>query len=221
MTAYDAVIFDSDGVLVRPPTDDVQAEATTAAFEAMGIETVDRAIVDELCDGVPAERVRELCRRYDLEPEPFWTAWEDHDERSQFRRFRDGTRGPYDDLEAVEQLEQPCGIVSNNHHTTIEFVLEYFDLEHLFETYYGREKTLESLALQKPNGHYLERALADLDVEAGRALYVGDSECDVLAAHRTGMDSAFVRRDHCRDVVLSEAATYDVAGLDAIPQIVR
>ena len=54
--------------------------------------------------------------------------------------------------------------------------------------------TVESLERKKPNTHYVERALSDLDADA--ALYVGDSESDVVAADRAGLDSAFVRRPH-------------------------
>lgn len=85
--------------------------------------------------------------------------------------------------------------MSDNHHGTVEFVLDVFDLRSAFDTYYGREKTVESLRLKKPKPHYLERALTDLAPES--ALYVGDSASDVRAADR-GLDSALVRRPHCR-----------------------
>jgi beta-phosphoglucomutase-like phosphatase (HAD superfamily) len=39
---YDAILFDSDGVLVEPPTPDTQREATRTAFEEKGIEKIDR-----------------------------------------------------------------------------------------------------------------------------------------------------------------------------------
>ncbi|MFP9192971.1 HAD family hydrolase [Natrialbaceae archaeon A-CW1-1] len=218
MTTYDTVLFDSDGVLVTPPAAETQATATRDAFAAMGVDDVDSGVIDELVAGVSPDRVRELCGRYDLEPDRFWTTWEDHDERSQFEQFRAGRRDCYDDLEAIDAIAQPCGVVSNNHHSTIEFVLEHFDLEPWFDRYYGRPKTLESLSLQKPNTHYLERALADF--EATNALYIGDSEHDVTAAHDAGMDSAFVRRPHTADVSLAVEPTYDVDGLLEVASIV-
>jgi phosphoglycolate phosphatase-like HAD superfamily hydrolase len=72
----------------------------------------------------------------------FWDAREYHDERSQLKEFRAGTRECYDDMTAIEGLPQACGVVSNNHHSTIEFVLDFFDLRPLFDTYYSREKTV-------------------------------------------------------------------------------
>ncbi|WP_246998108.1 HAD family hydrolase [Halosolutus gelatinilyticus] len=218
MTAYDTVIFDSDGVLVEPPAYETQAEATRAAFRAVGIEDVDRQSVDDVVAGVTVDRLREICVSYDLDETTLWEAREDHDERSQFERFRAGDRTRYDDVVAIADLDEACGVVSNNHHSTIEFVLDFFDLEPLFGTYYGRPKTIESLERKKPEPYYLERALDDLDGES--ALYVGDSESDVIAARRAGLDSAFVRRSHCRDAVLSTTPTYEVTTLHEIADLV-
>ncbi|WP_255169613.1 HAD family hydrolase [Natrononativus amylolyticus] len=217
MTGYDTVLFDSDGILVEPPAYETQAAATRAAFREVCEREIAREHVDEIVGGVTVDRLHEICRRYDLEASPLWAARERCDEESQFEAFEAGTRERYDDVTVIAELPQPRGVVSNNHHSTIEFVLEYFDLDSLFDTYYGREKTIESLRLKKPNTHYLERALADL--EGKSALYVGDSESDVLAAHRAGMDSVFVRREHCRDVELSTEPTYDVADLRAVAEI--
>jgi phosphoglycolate phosphatase len=162
-------------------------------------------------DGVTVDALHDICERYDLVPERFWAAREDHDERAQFADFHAGKRGRYDDVDAITDLPGPRGVVSNNHHTTIGFVLEFFDLEPLFDTYHGRSKTVESLRLKKPDTHYLDRALDDLGAES--ALYVGDSGHDVLAAERAGLDSVFVRRPHCADTDLPVAATHEVADL--------
>lgn len=218
MTAYDTVLFDSDGVLVEPPAAETQTEATREAFRAVGVEDVDTRSLDDIVTGVTVERLREICTTYDLEPDEFWRAREHHDERSQFEQFDAGARDRYEDVAAIGDLEQPRGVVSNNHHSTIEFVLDAFDLAPLFDTYYGRPKTIESLELKKPNPHYLERALEDLDGET--ALYVGDSESDVIAAERAGIDSAFVRRAHCSEVSLSSAPTYEIETLHEVVEIV-
>ena len=218
MSAYDTVVFDSDGVLVTPPAYETQAAATVIAFEELGVRDVDRQVIDEIVTGVAVDRLRDICATYGLDPETFWEVWERHDEQSQLAQFRTGARDRYDDVTIIETLSQRCGVVSNNHHSTIAFVLDFFDLESLFDTYYGREKTLRSLELQKPNTHYLDRALSEL--EATSALYVGDSDSDVVAAARAGMDSVFVRRPHCRDVELTMSPTYEVDTLEAVVGIV-
>ena len=218
MTNYDAIIFDSDGVLVEPPAHETQLGAMRDAFREVGVEEVNEGHLTGLMSGVTADGLHEICAAYGLDPAEFWDARERIDERSQFDAFRAGSRNTYDDVSVIADLPPNRGVVSNNHHSTIEFKLDFFGLGHLFDTYYGREMTIESLSLKKPNTHYIERALVDLDAES--ALYVGDSESDVVAAHRAGLDSAFVRRDHCRDVALSEEPTYEVETLCGLLEIV-
>jgi len=96
-------------------------------------------------------------------------------------------------------------------HATIEYILDTFDLRWQFDTWYGREPTLESLERKKPEPYYLEQALADLGTE--NALFVGDSESDVLAAENVGIDSAFVRRSHSADVNLPVEPTIEITSL--------
>ena len=219
MTEYDAVLFDSDGVLVKPPTHETKVKATRTAFGEVGVTEADQEHIDDIVRGLTVDRLHEICTANDLDADVFWEARERHDEESQFDEFRTGVRNCYDDITAIRKLSQSCGVVSNNHHSTIEFVLEFFDLRPLFETYYGREKTTESLDLKKPNPYYLDRALTDLGAES--ALYVGDSESDVVAAHRAGIDSVFVRRPHCNEVDLSIIPTYETNNLYDVVDIVN
>lgn len=216
---YDTVVFDSDGVLVEPPAPETKLGAIRDAFQEVGVADVDHQQLHAIGDGVTPDRLQEICSVCDCEPTLFWDAFERHDERSQLQAFRDGTRTCYDDVGAISELSQRCGVVSNNHHTTIEFVLEFFGLQSAFDTYYGRPRTIESLSLKKPNPHYLERALSELDAEKDASLYVGDSETDVVAANRAGVDSVFLRRPHRQDAVLTAAPTYEISGLNEIEPI--
>ncbi|WP_440989139.1 HAD family hydrolase [Haloarchaeobius baliensis] len=217
MTTYDAILFDNDGVLVDPPAHDDQVAAIHDAFDELGIEPVDDDHVTALTGGVTPDLLAELERTYDVDREALWDARERHDERSQFEAFRAGRRDSYDDVTALADISQPCGVVSNNHHTTVEFILDRFAFGAQFETYYGRPMTIESISLKKPNTHYLDLAMTDLG--GGSALYVGDSESDVVAAERAGMDSAFVRREHSRAVELSTEPTYEVETLHAVREL--
>lgn len=217
MTDYDTVLFDNDGVLVEPPAYKTQAEATRTAFEAVGVDEIDQQHIDAVVRGVTVDGLREICTAHDIDATAFWDAREHHDERSQLDAFETGARDCYDDVTAVTNLSQNRGLVSNNHHRTIEFVLDFFEFNSLFDTIYGRPKTIESLRLKKPNPHYLDRALADFDADS--ALYVGDSESDVVAAHHAGIDSVFVRRAHCRDVTLPVSPTYEVQNLHGLREI--
>jgi HAD superfamily hydrolase (TIGR01549 family) len=214
MPSYDAVLYDNDGVLVEPPALDTQRAAVRDAFRAVGVDDPDPAAVDELTAGVTVDALRTNGERYGVDPEALWLARERHDERSQIAAFRDGRRDHYDDVASVLDHRRPSGVVSNNHHNTVAFLLEHFGWTGTFETYYGREMSVESLQRKKPNTHYLERALGDLGTDS--ALYVGDSGSDVLAAHRAGLDSAFVRRQHARDVELPVEPTHEVETLDGV-----
>lgn len=219
MPAYGAVLFDNDGVLVHPPSSETQAAAVRDAFREVGVNAPADEHVAYLTGGVTVDGLRELADGYGVDHETLWDARERHDGRSQRAAFEAGDRCAYEDAAAVADVPGPRGVVSNNHHTTVEFVLEFFELHQAFDTCYGREMTVESLELKKPNTHYLDRALADLD--ATSALYVGDSETDLIAAHRTGLDSAFVRREHNRELELSVSPTYEVESLAALPELVN
>ncbi|WP_434531739.1 HAD hydrolase-like protein (plasmid) [Haloarcula sp. NS06] len=47
-------------------------------------------------------------------------------------------------------------------------------------------------------------------------MYIGDSEKDIIAANRAGIDSVFLRRDHVSDVSLSVEPTAEVPDLRAL-----
>lgn len=185
----------------------------------MSVAAPDQQHIVDIVNGVTVDRLHEICTAHDLDVDVFWEARERHDEQSQFDEFRSGVRSCYDDVTAISDLSQSCGVVSNNHHSTIEFVLDFFDLRSLFGTYYGREKTIESLELKKPNPYYLDQAQTELAAES--ALYVGDRESDLVAANRMGLDSVFVRRPHCRDMTLSITPTYEATDLHDVTAIVN
>lgn len=198
MTTYDAVLFDNDGVLIEPPPAERQREAATAAFADFGINAVDPDHLTDVAGGVRHDRLHDICDALGLDPEVLWEARDRHDQRLQREDIAAGERPIYDDTVAIADCEVPCGVVSNNHHAIVEFVLEHAGLSSHFETYYGRERSVNALRRKKPDPHYIERALADLDAET--ALYVGDRRSDVHAAENAGIDSVFIRRSHCADV---------------------
>lgn len=209
---YDAVLFDNDGVLVEPTDTDILVDAVVESFEAFGVN-VDRSLAEETVsnDAVPVETARE----HGLDPEALWHQRELRASLAQQAHVREGGKAVYDDVAALDALEVPLGVVSNNQHATIEFLIAYHGLTR-FETAYGRRPTLAGAAARKPEPDYVRRALSDLGAE--RALYVGDSETDLVAAHRAGIDSAFLRRDHVRDVDLSVDPTFEISDLRTLTE---
>lgn len=201
---YEAVILDNDGVLVEPTDTDVIVDAVVKSFEAFDVQidcSLARRTVDEGI--VPVD----LAREHDIDPEALWHYRELNVSLAQQTHVRHGGKPVYEDVSALRKLDVPLGVVSNNQHATIEFLLAHHDLP-AFETAYGRRPTLAGAADRKPEPVYIEQALGDLSAE--RALYVGDSEKDIVAADRAGIDSAFLRRDHVADTELSTEPTFEV-----------
>ncbi|WP_225334832.1 HAD family hydrolase [Halomicrobium urmianum] len=208
-TDYEAVVFDNDGVLIEPTEQELLVDAVCDTFREFRVEPdreFARRTVEESL--VPEEDVRE---RYGIDPEAFWRRREANAATVQRGAIRTGEKGLYDDVDAIADLEGPLGLVSNNQHATIEFILDHHDLAEHFDVLYGRECSIAGARKKKPECHYIERALADLGVSD--ALYVGDSPKDVVAAHRAGIDAAFLRREHRTGVDLPEEPDHEYEGL--------
>ncbi|XVH32069.1 HAD family hydrolase [Haloferacaceae archaeon DSL9] len=216
---YDAVIFDNDGVLVRRTAYDVLRAATWSAFEAVGIDSPSVDQVEAMVIGVTPSAVETLCGRYGVDADAFWRAREDAAVAAQRDEVRAGRKRPYGDITALDALSAPLGIVSSNQQQTVEFLLDHFGLAGYFDAVYGREPTVDSLRLKKPEPHYLNEALDALD--ADRALFVGDNDSDVEAAENAGIDSAFIRRPHRRDHDPNPTPTHVVSDLHDVVSLCR
>ncbi|AZH26614.1 HAD family hydrolase [Haloplanus aerogenes] len=208
---YEAVLFDNDGVLVEPVGRAVLRRATWEAFDALGVSDPDPDDVDRVAIGVTPDLLSSVCATYDIDPERFWRARDYHSSHAQRVELRAGRAALYDDFDAVRDIDAPRGIVSSNQQDTVDFMHDFFATRDLFATAYGRDPTIRSLGRKKPEPYYLHRALADLDADS--ALFVGDSESDVLAARNAGLDAAFVRRPHRESYDLSVEPTYELDGL--------
>ncbi|GAB7091152.1 HAD family hydrolase [Halorubrum luteum] len=214
---YDTVVFDNDGVLVGRTRFDVLREATRKTFENLGVDDPDPDDVERMTIGATPGSVGTVCQTYDLDPTRFWRTRDSTVSKAQQVEAREGRKTPYDDLDELGDLDVEMGIVSSNQQETVDFLVEHFDGFERFGAAYGREPTIHSLQLRKPNPHYIEQALADLSGE--NALFVGDNESDVKAAHNAGIDSAFIRRPHRDDWELNVWPTWEIDGLADLHEI--
>jgi haloacid dehalogenase superfamily, subfamily IA, variant 1 with third motif having Dx(3-4)D or Dx(3-4)E len=216
-TGYDGLLLDHDGVLVElVDRDHITAglrEHGEPRLAELGID-LDPALLDAFQVGAKPGEIRALADRYGVDPGALWRCRDDAIETALHTATQDGEKPPYDDVDALTALDVPCGVVSNNQRRIVEFVLETHGLRGLFDTVHARDPTLASLEQKKPAPTYLEAAMAGLDIE--HPLYVGDSESDVVAAHRANVDVAFLRRPHNTDTSLSTDPTHEVSGLDEI-----
>ncbi|WP_435358191.1 HAD family hydrolase [Haloarchaeobius sp. DFWS5] len=215
---YDAVVFDNDGVLTELTAVSVLRAASRETLEAHGVTDPTDEDVETITLSAKSAALDRLGAKYDLDVDALWATRDGTAAAHQIAEIRAGRKALYDDFDAVRALDQPLGIVSSNQHETIEAILAEFDLHDLFETYYGREPTTESIRLKKPNPHYIDRALSDLGTRD--ALYVGDSESDVVAAQNAGIDSAYVARPHRPADYLDVEPTHLLDGLDDLHDIV-
>lgn len=207
---YDAVVFDNDGILVELTDRALLRPAIRTAFERCGVADPEEADLERLFD-VDVEDVRAVADEYDLDPSELWCERDEAVSAAQVSLLREGRKPLYDDVEAIQSLPAPRGIVSNNQHATVQAIVEHYDLGSLFEVVHGRRPTLTDVDRKKPDPYYLDLALEALS--ADRALFVGDSPKDLLAAENAGIDAAFVRRSHRADASLPVEPAFDVADL--------
>ncbi|WP_324665310.1 HAD family hydrolase [Haloarcula sediminis] len=214
MADYDGLLLDHDGVLLTLTDRVTLRDAALGALRDAGIESPPEADADTLSIRVTTDDLSALADRHAVEPERLWRCREDRIAALLRMELDAGRKVPYDDVSALDGVAVPAGVVSNNQQRIVEAALDTHGLAARFETVVAREPTVESLAEKKPEPTYLETAMADIG--CSNPLYVGDSESDVLAADRAGVDVAFLRRGHNADTTLDAAPTYDVGSLDAV-----
>ncbi|MFC7231068.1 HAD family hydrolase [Saliphagus sp. GCM10025308] len=215
--AYDAVVFDNDGVLTTPTSYEALTRAMTIAFKRHGIDDPAQDDLETLISPT-IDELEAVTDRYDLEPESLWAARERAAIEVQHEELLNGNKTLYDDVSTLETLDAPMAIVSNNQHETIENIVDHFELK-AFDPYYGREPTVDGIRRKKPTPYYLERAIDDL--ACANPLYVGDSWVDVAVAEALEIDSAFIRRSHREDYAFTEFGydgepTHEITSLKAL-----
>lgn len=209
--SYEAILFDNDGVLLERTSGDRSEfeDAVRSAFREHGV-TPEEAHVADLVYGVTVPRLESICETYGIDVEPFWRSRDEACSRVQCDAIRAGRKGLYPDVEALYGLDRPTGVVSTNQQSTLAFAYDHLDAP-AFDVVQGRPMTVESLRRKKPNAYYLAETLDALGAET--ALYVGDSEHDVIAARNAGIEAAFLRREHNHDISLSVVPDHELTSL--------
>lgn len=217
---YEAVIFDSDGVLVRADHLPVHRRAVRRAFAVHGVDEPAPGDVEAMTLGVTLPELRRVAGDYGFDPAAFWETRDRLSSAAQLAALHDGRKQPYDDVGVVRDLPVPAAVVSTNQLYTLRFLLDRYDLADAVVAAYGREPTLVDLERRKPAQYFLTQAISDLELARGNGalapdevLMVGDSESDVLAARAAGVDAAFVRRDHRTDYELDGEPDHELDDL--------
>jgi len=214
MADYDALLLDHDGVLLTLTDRSTLRATALAALRDAGVDAPSTADAETLSIRVSTDELTALADRHAVAPERLWRCREDRIEALLREELDAGRKAPYDDVPVLDGVAVPTGVVSNNQRRIVRHALETHGLTDWFETVVAREPTVGSLAEKKPEPTYLETAMADIG--SSNPLYVGDSESDVLAADRAGVDVAFVRRDHNAGLSLDTRPTHDVESLHGV-----
>lgn len=214
------ILFDMDGVFLEGPGTDpsVYERAADAALDELEVEpTAEQRAA--LRNYGYTDAVADHCDALGIDTDEFWRRKEHHASRFAHDRLRSGERGTYDDIETIRPLARNASLalVSNNRHETVEFVVEWLDFDDVFDAVRGRDPTPAGYGRRKPRPDYLEETLDKLGADEG--LYVGDRDEDVLAAERAGLDSVYLRRAHNRNDPLPEGASYELASLAALSDV--
>ncbi|HMB50372.1 MAG TPA: HAD-IA family hydrolase, partial [Natronoarchaeum rubrum] len=185
---YDSVLFDNDGVLTYLTELAVLERAIETTFAEFGVADPPREDVEAL-HHLTIDDLETVCDAYGFDPAAFWRRRERNAATLQQAEIRAGRKPTFDDVDALDALDVPVGVVSNNQAVTVAYVVDYYGLD--AEVCIGRPPTLHGLRRKKPEPDMIRTARDRMGVE--NPLYVGDSPTDVVAAERAGIDSAFVR----------------------------
>jgi phosphoglycolate phosphatase len=172
LDAFDAVVYDLDGTLVRllVDWDDVAREAARVFADA-----------DATVHGIDLWGMIDLAEEYGLRGE-VEAVISEHE--------RDGARAS-DRLplaDAVPGFDGPAGVCSLNCEDACRIALDTHDLSRYVDAVVGRD----TVSTRKPDPKPLLATLDRLGVEPTDAVFVGDSPRDELTADRAGVAFRYV-----------------------------
>ncbi len=213
---YDAVLFDMDGVLLTGRHTDRSVYETAAERVLANHDHANPSpeLLDAFVSPDSAETFRTKAEDAGLPAEAVWADRERVASELEAERIRAGEREPFPDVAALDALDS-VGVVSNNRQETVSFAVDHLGIG--AEVAVGREPTLEGFERLKPDPHYLDGALTEMDAE--RALYVGDRYSDVVAAHDAGADAALLDRPGLDPGAVVADPEHRIDTLGSVPEL--
>jgi phosphoglycolate phosphatase len=171
LDAFDAVVWDLDGTLVRLRVDwDRVADDVAAAFESAGVDA----------GGIDLWAMLDLADRSDLR-EDVEAVIADHERTG----ARESDRLPSADNVGRAGTEAVCSL---NCESSCRVALDTHGLTPHIDAVVGRD----TVATRKPDPEPLLEALRRLDTPPEDAVFVGDSPRDAEAAERAGVAFRYV-----------------------------
>lgn len=182
MKAYKAVVFDLDGTLLNTLED--LCDSVNYAMRKKGYP--ERTLEEVRCfvgNGVEKLITRAVPERVNFEEtQEVLNIFKEH-----YKINSQNKTKPYDGvMKLLEELKDKgfkMAIVSNKFNDAVKVLNKEFFGEYI-EYAYGESETIR----KKPNPDAVFKALEDLEVAKEDAVYVGDSEVDILTAQNAGLD---------------------------------
>src|SRR6056297_2986670 len=131
--SYDAVLFDSDGVLVERPRPEEMVTVARETVEETDLDADTGAVLGAFASGDVSELARQ-CRDSGVNFATFCQRGATVLFERQREAVESGLRSAYDDITTLRSLDRPMGLVSDNHPGFVEFMLDRFDIAEVFET---------------------------------------------------------------------------------------
>jgi HAD superfamily hydrolase (TIGR01549 family) len=149
------------------------------------------------------QEMETVCKELNVKIEDFWKQREQIAAELENEDVRKEKRQPFDDVGVLKDLTQSykLGVVSNNRQATVDQAVSILEIEFI-DVAIGRDHSLEGYYDRKPEPTLIINALEKLETKD--ALYVGDSEKDIIAASRANVDSAFIHRPHNSKLVINK-----------------
>jgi phosphoglycolate phosphatase len=125
-------------------------------------------------------------------------------------------------LDYLKYIEKPVALITSSDEDQVTGLLERHDLAVYFETIVTGEMT----EYRKPHPEPLLLAMSRIGAIAASTIIVGDSDKDIVAASKVGVDSVlFFPPEHQRFYRLEDLArlspTYIVESLDDVKEIIK
>jgi phosphoglycolate phosphatase len=194
--SYGAV-FDLDGVLLDSESDlSWLNTALKKTLEHLGIESSEENMKKIQSKNV--YKFDEISIELNVEAEDLWETRNREYIKEKIKAMKSGMIKPFSDVSCLYELKGKYGlsIVSNSPQEIVDFFIEKFNYDDLFDCGIGRGTSLVDLKKIKPNSHLLERLKER--IQEKKLIYIGDSENDRKFAKNTGMDFLFLSRERAK-----------------------
>lgn len=207
---YSVILFDLDGTLID--TNELIIESFLYTFQKHGLDLTMEDVLPVM--GVP---LREQMRMFDADQaDEMVLTYRRHNEEHHDQYVK----GFADVVEVIQQLHQEgirMAIVTNKRKATAQLGLAKFGLQNLMDFLI----TYEDVAEPKPAPDMLLLALEQLQAKPEEALMVGDSQFDILAAQKAGVDSVGVGWSLHLDKLKKHRPTYVIQNMRELATIVK